>query len=372
MANESILIIDDSPLNLKLARVLLQSEGYIIRTASEGNEALSILNTFEPSLVLMDIQLPGIDGLEVTRRIKANPDTQGIIVVALTASAMKGDEGKVRAAGCDGYISKPFESRKLLLQIREYLDGAAGRNNSSAPATKRILVVEDDPVERKMLCIALEGAGFRTITAADGADAIERARLAPPDLIVSDIFMPTVDGFTLCRAARNDVRLASVPIVLRTAAVIQKSDESMARSMGANTLVSKNQDITALLASVNAALNQGAPILKADLENVATITREFLIEGGQQSRDLCDDLKTGMDIPAARRIMHRWAGTGGTLGFPQISQTAFAIDSLLELSPSNIEILRTRFEELRKLFSDALKSIQKVKLVPAEIIEVLS
>src|SRR2546421_10021362 len=131
MAHESILIIDDSPLNLKLSRVLLQSEGYIVRTATDGNEALLMLTTFKPSLVLMDIQLPGLDGLELTRRIKANVDTQHIVVVALTASVMKGDEEKVRNAGCDGYISKPFESKRLLLQIREYLDGAAGQSTSS-------------------------------------------------------------------------------------------------------------------------------------------------------------------------------------------------------------------------------------------------
>ena len=125
MANESILIIDDSPLTLKLVRLLLQSHGYVIRTASEGNEALSILNTFKPKLVLMDIQLPGIDGLEVTRRIKANPDTQGIIVVALTASAMKGDEEKALSAGCDGF-TKPFTNQKMLSCIREYLDAASG------------------------------------------------------------------------------------------------------------------------------------------------------------------------------------------------------------------------------------------------------
>ena len=132
MAGESILIIDDSPLNLKLARVLLQSEGYLIRTAAGGNEALSILKTFKPDLILMDIQLPGIDGLELTRRIKANPDTQSIVVVALTASAMKGDEQKVRNAGCNGYISKPFESQNLLLRIREYLDAANGQDKSAS------------------------------------------------------------------------------------------------------------------------------------------------------------------------------------------------------------------------------------------------
>ncbi len=126
MAHESILLVDDSPLILKMVRFVLQSEGYDIRTASGGNEALSILHTFKPKLVLMDMQMPGIDGLEVTRRIKANPDTQGIVVVALTASAMKGDEEKALSAGCDGYVTKPFTNQKMLSCIREYLDAASG------------------------------------------------------------------------------------------------------------------------------------------------------------------------------------------------------------------------------------------------------
>jgi len=126
MAHESILIVDDSPLTLKMVRFLLQSEGYVIQTAGGGNEALSILHTFKPRLVLMDMQMPGMDGPETTRRIKANPDTQGILVVALTASAMKMDEEKGLSAGFDGYITKPFENQKLLSRIREYLDAASG------------------------------------------------------------------------------------------------------------------------------------------------------------------------------------------------------------------------------------------------------
>ena len=126
MANESILIVDDSAMIQKMVRFVLQSEGYVIQTASGGNEALSILHTFKPKLVLMDMQMPGIDGLETTRRIKANPDTRGIIVLALTASAMKGDEEKALSAGCDGYITKPFTNQKMLSSIREYLDAASG------------------------------------------------------------------------------------------------------------------------------------------------------------------------------------------------------------------------------------------------------
>lgn len=124
MAGERILIVDDNQLNLKLTRILLEKNGYSVRTAGDGTEALTLLGEFSPKLILMDVQLPGMDGLEVTRRIKSNPALQTVIVVALTAYAMKGDEEKARAAGCDGYITKPIDTRTLPVQIREYLDSA--------------------------------------------------------------------------------------------------------------------------------------------------------------------------------------------------------------------------------------------------------
>jgi CheY-like chemotaxis protein len=119
------LIVDDNQLNLKLTRILLEKNGYLVRTAGDGNEALALLAEFSPRLILMDVQLPGMDGLEVTRRIKSNPSMSAIIVVALTAYAMKGDEEKARAAGCDGYITKPIDTRTLPTQIREYLESTS-------------------------------------------------------------------------------------------------------------------------------------------------------------------------------------------------------------------------------------------------------
>ena len=121
MAGEKILVIDDTPVNLKLTRILLVNEGYTVRTANDAEEALAILEQFHPDLMLVDIQLPGMDGLELTRRIKANPDTAGIVVVALTAFAMKGDEELAMAAGCDGYVTKPIDTRNLPVRLREYL-----------------------------------------------------------------------------------------------------------------------------------------------------------------------------------------------------------------------------------------------------------
>jgi CheY-like chemotaxis protein len=121
MPGEAILIVDDNPANLKLARVLLAGEGYAVRTAADAEEALHLLGDALPCLILMDIQLPGMDGLELTRRIKADPSRRHIIILALTAYAMKGDDLKAFAAGCDGYISKPIDPETLPTTIARYL-----------------------------------------------------------------------------------------------------------------------------------------------------------------------------------------------------------------------------------------------------------
>jgi CheY-like chemotaxis protein len=121
MSGEPILVVDDNPHNLKLVRVLLASEGYMVRAARDAEEALHILESFEPQLILMDIQLPGMSGLELTRRLKTDPEHRDVVIVALTAYAMKGDEERALAAGCDGYITKPIDIDSLPQLVSEHL-----------------------------------------------------------------------------------------------------------------------------------------------------------------------------------------------------------------------------------------------------------
>jgi CheY-like chemotaxis protein len=122
MAEQSILIVDDNPVNLKLIRILLKGEGFDVHTAGDAEEADRVLRELRPRMILMDIQLPGIDGLELTRRLKADPATRDITILGLTAYAMKGDEEKILAAGCDGYIAKPINTRTLPGVIQRYLE----------------------------------------------------------------------------------------------------------------------------------------------------------------------------------------------------------------------------------------------------------
>jgi two-component system cell cycle response regulator DivK len=121
VAGEKILVVDDNPANLRLLRLLLGAESYEVRTADGAEEALEALGTFRPRLILMDLQMPGMNGFELTRRLKDDPATQGIVIVALTAYAMKGDEEKAREAGCDGYVSKPIDTRTLPALVERYL-----------------------------------------------------------------------------------------------------------------------------------------------------------------------------------------------------------------------------------------------------------
>jgi len=122
MSREQIVIVDDNPDNLKLTQLLLQCEGYSVRTAEDAEQAMALLRSWQPDLILMDIQLPGMDGLELTRQLRKVPQLQAVKIVALTAYAMQGDEENAIEAGCDGYITKPISTREFPRQVRGYLD----------------------------------------------------------------------------------------------------------------------------------------------------------------------------------------------------------------------------------------------------------
>jgi CheY-like chemotaxis protein len=128
-----ILVVDDNPTNLKLFSDLLQFEGHEMLRAVDAEAAQMVLADTLPELILMDIALPGMDGLTLTRKLKADARTHHIRIVALTAFAMKGDDQKALAAGCDGYITKPIDTRMFPSQVMEFMAGAAGDHSKNTP-----------------------------------------------------------------------------------------------------------------------------------------------------------------------------------------------------------------------------------------------
>ena len=121
-----ILIVDDNPVNLKLAADVLEAAGFVIDRAIDADQAQRVLGDAVPDLILMDVALPGMDGLSLTRKLKADARFDHVPIVALTASAMKGDDLKAFAAGCQGYITKPIDTRKLAHQVQTFLDSERG------------------------------------------------------------------------------------------------------------------------------------------------------------------------------------------------------------------------------------------------------
>ena len=116
-----ILIVEDNPANMTLAVFLLNSAGYTIVSATDAEAGVALARTEQPDLILMDIQLPGMDGLQATGVLKADATTRHIPVIALTALAMKGDEERIRAAGCDGYVAKPLAYKEFLATVAAQL-----------------------------------------------------------------------------------------------------------------------------------------------------------------------------------------------------------------------------------------------------------
>lgn len=119
--NTKVLIVEDTPANMKLTTLLLEREGYQVLQAENASDGIELAREHRPGLILMDIQLPGMDGLEATRILKTDTVTCAIPVIALTAFAMKGDEDRIRAAGCDGYVAKPIQYKTFLTEVKNRL-----------------------------------------------------------------------------------------------------------------------------------------------------------------------------------------------------------------------------------------------------------
>jgi two-component system, cell cycle response regulator DivK len=119
--SKCILVVEDQVDNRQILRDLLGNAGYELTEAENGEEAIAAVARRRPDLILMDIQLPIMDGYEATRRIRTNPDLESVPIIAVTSYALAGDENKALAAGCDGYVTKPYSPRDLLAKVRSYL-----------------------------------------------------------------------------------------------------------------------------------------------------------------------------------------------------------------------------------------------------------
>jgi len=236
MARPTILVVEDNDITRKLVRVTLVGEGYTVLEAPDGRTAIELTRTRSPDLILQDLLLPDIDGFDLLLELRALPDTAAIPIVAFSGFLSRLESARALSLGFTDFLSKPVAPSHLLETIRPYLaaptPSPAGRGRG-----KRALVADDDPVGLKLARTHLRHLGFEVVTARDGAEALRLARHSPPDVILSDVLMPNMDGFQLCLAVRKDARLKDIPVVLCTANYIEDRDRRLAAGVGASAAI---------------------------------------------------------------------------------------------------------------------------------------
>lgn len=229
-----ILVVDDIRTNIKVLEAKLTSEYYEVITAGSGPEALDAAVQQKPDLILLDVMMPGMDGFEVCRRLKASPDTAHVPVIMVTALGDPEDRVQGLSAGADDFLTKPvddvamFARVRSLLRVKLMLDELRMRERTSASlgvisppvpnpeedyANSKILLVEDNPRDQARLTRMIEGQ-FRIEMVADGSEALARARQVEYDSVVVSLALQNPDGLRLCSQFRTTEETRNVPILL--------------------------------------------------------------------------------------------------------------------------------------------------------------
>ena len=237
-----ILVVEDNPINLELMTYLLRAWGHEVRPATDGQAGLDAAHAERPDLIVCDIQMPGLDGYEVVRRLKADADLRRVPALAVTALAMVGDRERAMQAGFDGHIAKPIEPEAFMAALAPFL---------RAPRPGLVVLMVDDTEANLAFKVSLlEPAGYRVLTAGSGPEALQIARAQHVDAILADVVMAGGDGFELLRAVRADTALCRKAFVFLTATARDDASRARGLALGADAYLVRPIEPESLLAEL--------------------------------------------------------------------------------------------------------------------------
>jgi two-component system cell cycle response regulator len=263
-----VLIIEDNPPNLELMRYLLTAFGHTVTSSTDGEGGIAAARREAPDIIICDVQLPGMSGIDVASALKKDSKLMRIPLVAVTAFAMLGDDERLLKAGFDGYISKPIDPVQFTAQMDAFLPpdkrsmprtaelqtsaslAAAPRNGST------ILVVDNVQANLDFASSMLEPLGYRVVTATSMDEALGHARQLLPDLIISDVCMPGGDGYDLIAEVKKDPRLKAIPFIFVTSTAIDAPARQKGLGLGAAKYLVRPIEPRKFLAEIEACLDR--------------------------------------------------------------------------------------------------------------------
>ena len=398
LPDSTVLIVDDSPINRQILRENCAAWGLHILEATGGAEALDILaeraaNAEPVDLVLLDVQMPDITGRDVAKTIAENDQFGAPQIVVVSSIDLRGDRQWFRAIGARGYLTKPVKQSSLFEEICRVLttadDTASGTDDDVdrkpiSDASGTILLAEDNPTNQKLATIIIEKAGYRVVIANNGEEALGILDSQSVDLVLMDVQMPVMDGYTATQMIRKRSEFADLPIIAMTAHALT-GDREKALEAGMTDYISKpfrKEDLLELIARSIArrhptretSTDANAP--HADDDEVPVFERERLLEmvegdadafaelltsfrkNGEilveQLRDLDLSQESGLD--AARRVAHTLKGSAGSFSVLRLQHAAGDLEAAcLANDPQTASEVRTVIEQEWQRFEQEVK-----------------
>jgi CheY-like chemotaxis protein len=245
MSAQTILLVEDNPTTRKLVRFSLEKRRYNVLEAPDGRTALALMAE-RPDLVLQDLILPDIDGFTLVGQLRARPFAADTPILAFSGYVSKLEEARISAVGFDDVIIKPIEPAQLVAIVAARLPSRAPHGDRFGVG-KRLLIADDEPIQLKLTRFRLSQLGFEIQTATNGEEAFALALRYKPDIVVSDVTMPGLDGFGLSLALRQAPSLSHIPLLLMTSSYVEPMDRDLARRSGATDMVQRTPDLKALV-----------------------------------------------------------------------------------------------------------------------------
>jgi two-component system cell cycle response regulator len=260
-------------------RYLFGAFGHTVLSAEDGRQGLDAARNEHPDLIICDVQLPEMDGFEVARWLKSDPELRKTPLVAVTALAMVGDRDRMLAAGFDGYLAKPIDPETFVRQMENFLkDGSEGDRETRRPGDPEkgptsslspclgvssssvqgptILVVDNLPVNLELARGILEPFGYHVVTAGGMTEGLAMARQIDCDLILSDVCMPEGTGYDFIQVIKADPLLCTIPFVFITSTMLDEKDRVKGLALGATKFLCRPIEPEAFLAEIEACLHE--------------------------------------------------------------------------------------------------------------------